>query len=117
MDNMKNGVHADTAEAENTETMDLLAGMLDASTHCGDNDEDDKEPAQAGEETPGGETPPNGLKKLPAKNPRPENNNRREKTDSSIQRAKCADSPHTYRIQHTGQKQDEGGFRRIIQQT
>ena len=32
MDNMKNGVHADTAEAENTETMDLLAGMLDAST-------------------------------------------------------------------------------------
>ena len=40
MDNMKNGVHADTAEAENTETMDLLAGMLDASTHCGDNDED-----------------------------------------------------------------------------
>ena len=29
MDNMKNGVHADTAEAENTETMDLLAGMLD----------------------------------------------------------------------------------------
>ena len=98
MDNMKNGVHADTAEAENTETMDLLAGMLDASTHCGDNDEDDKEPAQA-------------------KNPRPENNNRREKTDSSIQRAKCADSPHTYRIQHTGQKQDEGGFRRIIQQT
>ena len=47
----------------------------------------------------------------------PENNNRREKTDSSIQRAKCADSPHTYRIQHTGQKQDEGGFRRIIQQT
>ena len=56
-------------------------------------------------------------KKLPAKNPRPENNNRREKTDSSIQRAKCADSPHTYRIQHTGQKQDEGGFRRIIQQT
>ena len=95
MDNMKNGVHADTAEAENTETMDLLAGMLDASTHCGDNDEE----------------------KLPAKNPRPENNNRREKTDSSIQRAKCADSPHTYRIQHTGQKQDEGGFRRIIQQT
>ena len=88
MDNMKNGVHADTAEAENTETMDLLAGMLDASTQ-----------------------------KLPAKNPRPENNNRREKTDSSIQRAKCADSPHTYRIQHTGQKQDEGGFRRIIQQT
>ena len=54
---------------------------------------------------------------FPAKNPRPENNNRREKTDSSIQRAKCADSPHTYRIQHTGQKQDEGGFRRIIQQT
>ena len=47
MDNMKNGVHADTAEAENTETMDLLAGMLDASTHCGDNDVDDKEPAQA----------------------------------------------------------------------
>ena len=45
MDNMKNGVHADTAEAENTETMDLLAGMLDASTHCGDNDEDDKESA------------------------------------------------------------------------
>ncbi|MEI3539900.1 MAG: hypothetical protein V8Q45_05810 [Alistipes onderdonkii] len=42
MDNMKNGVHADTAEAENTETMDLLAGMLDAATHCGDNDEDDK---------------------------------------------------------------------------
>ena len=93
MDNMKNGVHADTAEAENTETMDLLAGMLDASTHCGDNDEDDKEPAQAVEETPG------------------------EESDSSIQRAKCADSPHTYRIQHTGQKQDEGGFRRIIQQT
>ena len=42
MDNMKNGGHADTAEAENTETMDLLAGMLDAATHCGDNDEDDK---------------------------------------------------------------------------
>lgn len=104
MDNMKNGVHADTAEAENTETMDLLAGMLDASTHCGDNDEDDKEPAQAVEETPGEESAPG-------------NNNRREKTDSSIQRAKCADSPHTYRIQHTGQKQDEGGFRRIIQQT
>lgn len=83
MDNMKNGVHADTAEAENTETMDLLAGMLDASTHCGDNDEDDKEPAQAVEETPGEESAP-------------ENNNRREKTDSSIQRAKCADSPHTY---------------------
>mgnify|MGYP001080433163 CR=1 FL=1 len=45
MDNMKNGVHADTAEAENTETMDLLAGMLDAATHCGDNDEDDKRTA------------------------------------------------------------------------
>ena len=58
MDNMKNGVHADTAEAENTETMDLLAGMLDASTHCGDNDEDDKEPAQAVEETPGEESAP-----------------------------------------------------------
>ena len=42
MDNMKNGVHADTAEAENTETMDLLA---DAATHCGDNDEDDKRTA------------------------------------------------------------------------
>ena len=55
MDNMKNGVHADTAEAENTETMDLLAGMLDASTHCG---EDDKEPAQAVEETPGEESAP-----------------------------------------------------------
>lgn len=66
MDNMKNGVHADTAEAENTETMDLLAGMLDASTHCGDNDEDDKEPAQAVEETPGEESAPG-------------NNNRREK--------------------------------------
>ena len=58
MDNMKNGVHADTAEAEITETMDLLAGMLDASTHCGDNDEDDKEPAQAVEETPGEESAP-----------------------------------------------------------
>ena len=46
MDNMKNGVHADTAEAENTETMDLLAGMLDASTHCGDNGRDGKEPAK-----------------------------------------------------------------------
>ena len=55
---MKNGVHADTAEAENTETMDLLAGMLDASTHCGDNDEDDKEPTQAVEETPGEESAP-----------------------------------------------------------
>ena len=48
MDNMKNGVHADTAEEENTETMDLLAGML----------EDDKEPAQAVEETPGEESAP-----------------------------------------------------------
>lgn len=25
--------------------MDLLAGMLDAATHCGDNDEDDKRTA------------------------------------------------------------------------
>lgn len=58
MDNMKNGVHADTAEAENAETMDLLAGMLDASTHCGDNGEDSKEPAQAVEETPGEESAP-----------------------------------------------------------
>lgn len=58
MDNMKNGVHADTAEAENAETMDLLTGMLDAATHCGDNDEDDKEPAQAVEETPGEESAP-----------------------------------------------------------
>ena len=58
MDNMKNGVHADTAEAENTETMDLLAGMLDASTHYGDNGEDSKEPAQAVKETPGEESAP-----------------------------------------------------------
>ena len=40
MDNMKNGGHAGTAEAENAETMDLLTGMLDAATHCGDNDGD-----------------------------------------------------------------------------
>ena len=32
MDNMKNGGHAGTAEAENAETMDLLTGMLDAAT-------------------------------------------------------------------------------------
>jgi len=44
MDNMKNGVHAGTAEAENAETMDLLTGMLDAATRCGNNDEDGKEP-------------------------------------------------------------------------
>ena len=55
MDNMKNGGHAGTAEAENAETMDLLTGMLDAATHCGDND---KEPAQAVEETPGEESAP-----------------------------------------------------------
>ena len=42
MDNMKNGGHAGTAEAENAETMDLLTGMLDAATHCGDNDGDGK---------------------------------------------------------------------------
>ena len=46
MDNMKNGGHAGTAEAENAETMDLLTGMLDAATHCGDNDGDGKEPAR-----------------------------------------------------------------------
>ena len=44
MDNMKNGGHAGTAEAENAETMDLLTGMLDAATHCGDNGGDGKEP-------------------------------------------------------------------------
>ena len=58
MANMKNVLHADTAEPENTDTMDLLPGMLEASTHCGDNDEDDKEPAQAVEETPGEESAP-----------------------------------------------------------
>ena len=58
MDNMKNGVHADTAEAENTETMDLLAGMLDALTNCCDIDEDYKESAQAVEATPGEESEP-----------------------------------------------------------
>lgn len=46
MDNMKNGGHAGTAEAENAETMDLLTGMLDAATHCGDNGGDGKEPAK-----------------------------------------------------------------------
>ena len=46
MDNKKNGGHAGTAEAENAETMDLLTGMLDAATHCGDNDGDGKEPAK-----------------------------------------------------------------------
>lgn len=58
MDNMKNGGHAGTAEAENAETMDLLTGMLDAATHCGDNGGDGKEPAQAVEETPGEESAP-----------------------------------------------------------
>ncbi|MBE5047192.1 hypothetical protein [Alistipes onderdonkii] len=46
MDNMKNGGHAGTAEAENAETMDLLTVMLDAATHCGDNDGDGKELAK-----------------------------------------------------------------------
>lgn len=36
MDKMKDGGHTATADAENTETMDLLTGMLDAATHCGD---------------------------------------------------------------------------------
>lgn len=58
MDNMKNGGHAGTAEAENAETMDLLTGMLDAATHCGDNDGDGKEPAQTVKETPGEESAP-----------------------------------------------------------
>lgn len=47
MDKMKNGGHTATADAENTETMDLLTGMLDAATHCGDDNEDDKQTAQA----------------------------------------------------------------------
>lgn len=42
----ENGGHAGTAEAENAETMDLLTGMLDAATHCGDNGGDGKEPAK-----------------------------------------------------------------------
>lgn len=58
MDNMKNGGHAGTAEAENAETMDLLTGMLDAATHCGDNGGDGKEPAQLAGETPGEESAP-----------------------------------------------------------
>ena len=58
MDNMKNGGHAGTAEAENAETMDLLTGMLDAATHCGDNGEESKEPSQAVKETPGEESAP-----------------------------------------------------------
>ena len=97
MDNMKNGVHADTAEAENTETMDLLAGMLDASTHCGDNDEDDKEPAQAVEETPGEESAPGKI--ITAG----------KKPDSSNSTSKSVRTVRTLTVsQHTGQKQDEG---------
>lgn len=103
MDNMKNGGHAGTAEAENTETMDLLTGMLDAATPCGDNDGDGKETAQPAE-------------KLPAKNPRREmitaGKNRQFYSTS-----KGSGQSAPYRIQHTGQKQDEGGFKRIIQQT
>ena len=33
MDNMKNGGHAGTEEAENGETMDLQTGMPDDATH------------------------------------------------------------------------------------
>ena len=46
MDKMKDGGHTATADAENTETMDLLTGMLDAATHCGDDSDDDKTTAQ-----------------------------------------------------------------------
>ena len=58
MDNMKHGGDAGTAEAEKAETMGFLTGMLDAATHCGDNDGDGKEPAQLAGETPGEESAP-----------------------------------------------------------
>lgn len=66
MDNMKNGVHADTAEAENTETMDLLP-------------ECSMPQRIAATTTRTTRNRHRRSKKLPAKNPRPENNNRREK--------------------------------------
>ena len=54
MDNMKNGGHAGTAEAENAETMDLLTGMLDAATRCGgDNSEQTAEKTRAEASAPG----------------------------------------------------------------
>ena len=58
MDNMKNGGHAGTAEAENAETMDLLTGMHDAATRCGgestgDNSEQTAEKTRAEASAPG----------------------------------------------------------------
>lgn len=57
MDNMKTA-YTPTPQKRKHGDHGSPAGMLDASTHCGDNDEDDKEPAQAVEETPGEESAP-----------------------------------------------------------
>lgn len=43
MDKKGNGMQADTAQAENRETMDFLTGMLDNATHCDGEGTDDVE--------------------------------------------------------------------------
>lgn len=43
MDKKENGMQADTAQAENRETMDFLTGMLDNATHCDGEGTDDVE--------------------------------------------------------------------------